>query len=370
MRVLVTGGAGLIGSHLADELLANGYEVVILDNLDPVVHPKGRPAWVPRDARFVEGDLRDPAAVARALEGCEGVFHQAVHGGFSPDWSEMADVNCTGTARLFEAVARSGRVGRLVTASSMAIYGEGWYRCAQHGPFHADSRQVAAREARRWEMPCPACGADAAPHPIPEASDPRPHGTYSASKYFQERLTLSFGHEQGIHAVALRYFLTFGPRQSVYNAYSGICSIFSTQILNGLAPVVYEDGRQSRDIVFVGDVARANRIAFEDPRAGGRVLNVASGASTGIADFARRLARAYGREIEPVCPGRFRLMDTRHMLGDATALRALGWEPSVSLDEGVRRYAEWIGAQGDVRQYFSEVEARLRRLGIVREARA
>jgi dTDP-L-rhamnose 4-epimerase len=370
LRVLVTGGAGLIGSHLVDELLAHGYEVSILDNLDPVVHPRGRPAWIPRDVRFVEGDVRDPAAVDRALEGCEGVFHQAVQGGFSPEGSAMADVNCTGTVRLLEAAARSGRVGRIVTASSMAIYGEGWYRCAAHGPFHAQARPLAAREARRWEMPCPACGADATPHPIPESSDPRPHGIYPASKYFQERTTLSFGQELGVHAVALRYFLAFGPRQSVHNAYSGICSIFSTQILNGLAPVVYEDGRQSRDIVFAGDVARANRIAFEDPRAAGRALNVASGTSTGIADFARGLARAYGRELEPSCPGRFRLMDTRHMLGDATALRALGWEPTVSMEEGVRRYAEWIRAQGDVRQYFTEVEARLRRLGIVREARA
>src|SRR5262245_28415697 len=143
MRVLVTGGAGLIGSHLVDELLEHGYEVSILDNLDPVVHPRGRPAWVPRAARFVEGDVRDPAAVDRALEGCEGVFHQAVRGGFGPESSVMADVNCTGTARLFEAVARSGRVGRLVTASSMAVYGEGWYRCIEHGPFHALGRSVA-----------------------------------------------------------------------------------------------------------------------------------------------------------------------------------------------------------------------------------
>jgi dTDP-L-rhamnose 4-epimerase len=370
LRVLVTGGAGLIGSHLVDELLGRGYEVTILDSLDPVVHPHGRPAWVPREARFVEGDVRDPAACDRALEGCEGVFHQAVYGGFSPEFSVMADVNCTGTARLLEAVARSGRVGRIVTASSMAVYGEGWYRCAAHGPFHGAARTVAAREAGRWEMPCPDCGADAAAHAIPESSDARPHGTYSATKFFQERLTLSFGQDHGIHAVALRYFLTFGPRQSVYNAYSGICSIFSTQILNGIAPVVYEDGRQSRDIVFVGDVARANRIVFEDPRAAGRALNVASGVSTRIADFARLLARAYGREIEPSCPGRFRLMDTRHMLGDATALRGLGWEPEVPVEAGVRRYAEWILAQGDVGQYFTEVEARLRRLGIVREARA
>jgi len=366
----VTGGAGLIGSHLVDELLAHGYDVCVLDNLDRSVHPQGRPAWVPREIRFVEGDVRDPGAVERALEGCEGVFHLAVCGGFQPEFGSMADVNCTGTTRLLEAVARSRRVSRIVVASSMAIYGEGWYSCATHGPFHADARPLASREAGRWELPCPSCGVDAAPHPIPESSDARPHGTYSASKFFQERVTLSLGGDQGLHAVALRFFLTFGPRQSLRNAYSGICSIFSTQILSGIRPVVYEDGRQSRDIVFVDDVARASRLVFEDARAAGRVFNVATGVRTGIADFARLLARAYGRESEPVCPGRFRLMDTRHMQGDATALRALGWEPRVSLEEGVHRYAAWIRTQGDVREYFSAVEVQLRRLGIVREVGA
>ena len=366
----MTGGAGLLGSHLVDELLAHGYDACILDNLDPSVHPKGRPAWVPRGIPFVEGDVRDPAALDRALAGCEGVFHLAIFGGFQPEPAAMADVNCTGTARLLEAVARAKRVSRLVVASSMAIYGEGWYACAADGPFHAEARPLASREAGRWEVACPRCGADALPHPIPESSGARPHGTYSASKFFQERATLSFGRERGLHAVALRYFLSFGPRQSLHNAYSGICSIFSTQILAGRRPVVYEDGRQSRDIVFASDVAAASRLAFEDARADGRALNVATGVSTGIADFARRLARAYGRDTEPVCPGRFRAADTRHMLGDASALRSLGWRPRVPLDEGVRRYADWIGTQGDVREVFSEVEARLRRLGIVREAGA
>ena len=370
MRVLVTGGAGLVGSHLVDELLAHGYEVSVLDNLEPLVHPRGRPAWVPAEVRFVEGDVRDPAAVDRALEGCEGVFHQAVYGGFSPELGRMADVNCTGTARLLEAVARSPRVGRVVTASSMAVYGEGSYRCAEHGPFAGEGRAIAAREAGRWEVPCPACGADATAHAIPESAAARPQGVYSCTKHFQERLTLSFGRERGLHAVALRYFLTFGPRQSLHNAYSGICSIFSTQILHGRAPVVYEDGLQSRDVVFAADVARANRLVFEEPRAAGRVFNVATGVSTRIAEFARALARAYGRELEPSLPGRFRPMDSRHMLGDASALRALGWKPEVPLEEGLRRYAEWIRAQGDVSLYFTAVEAELRRAGIVREARA
>jgi dTDP-L-rhamnose 4-epimerase len=207
-------------------------------------------------------------------------------------------------------------------------------------------------------------------HPICEDSDVRPHGTYSSSKFFQERMTLSQGDELGIHAVALRYFLTFGPRQSVFNPYSGICSIFSTQILNGRSPIVYEDGRQTRDILVAEDVARANRIVFEDPRAAGRVFNVASGVSTSIADFARMLARAYGVDVEPACPSRFRVMDNRHMLGDASALRALGWSARLPVEAGVERYVEWIRRQGELGDPFAEAETRLRQLGIVREARS
>jgi dTDP-L-rhamnose 4-epimerase len=370
VRALVTGGAGLIGSHLVDELLAHDYEVTVLDSLEPEVHPRGRPDWVPAEVRFVEGDVRDPAVLDRALDGCSGVFHQAVYGGFSPEFSKMADVNCTGTARLFEAVKRSGKIERVVTASSMAIYGEGWYRCPVHGPFHGEARQVAARERGRWEVPCRRCDVDCLPHPICEDSDVRPHGTYSSSKFFQERLTLSQGDELGIHTVALRYFLTFGPRQSVFNPYSGICSIFSTQILNGRSPIVYEDGRQTRDILVAEDVARANRVVFEDPSAAGRVFNVASGLSTSIGDFARMLARAYGLDVEPACPNRFRVMDNRHMLGDASALRALGWSPRVPVETGVERYVEWIRRQGELGDPFAEAETRLRQLGIVREARA
>ena len=369
MRVLVTGGAGLIGSHVVDALLARGHEVTILDNLEPEVHPEGRPDWVPSAARFVEGDLRESAVLDDALTGCDAVIHQAVYGGFSDDFSRMADVNCTGTARLFEAVRRSGRVRKVVTASSMAVYGEGWYACAEHGAFHGTVRDVGARERGQWEVACGHCGAPTAPHPIPESSDVTPHGTYACSKYFEERLTLSQGQELGIAAVALRYFLTFGPRQSVHNPYSGICSIFSTRLLNGLAPVVYEDGRQTRDIVFVEDVARANLLALEDARADGRVFNVASGVSTTIADFATWLAEAYGIARRPETPGRFRPMDTRHMLGDARGLAALGWAPRVDVREGLRRYVAWIKTRGDVREHFTRAEERLRALGIVRETR-
>ncbi len=366
MRVLVTGGAGLIGSHLVDELLAAGYDVTILDNLEPEVHPRGRPDWIPDGLRFLEGDVRDPDAVGKALEGCEGVFHLAAYGGFSPEFSRIADVNATGTARLLEGVRRSGAVRRVVTASSMAVYGEGWYRCAEHGPFQGLPRSVERLEQSNWEVPCPTCGADGAPHPIEESRPAVPSSTYAASKYFAERVTLDESRLGAFEGVALRYFLTFGTRQSVHNPYSGIASIFATRLLNGLPPIVYEDGRQTRDVNHVSDVARATRIAFEAPEAAGRVFNVARGESVEVAAFARALARQLGVAIEPETGRRFRPMDNRHMLGDATSLRALGWEPACGLDDGLAGYTEWVRSIGKVDERFAEAEHRLRGAGIVR----
>lgn len=366
MRVLVTGGAGLIGSHVADDLLGAGHEVTVLDNLDPEVHPRGAPDWLRPECRFVQGDIRDAAALDRALAGCTGVIHLAAYGGFSPRFSKIVDVNCTGTARLFEAVRRSGRIERVVAASSMAVYGEGWYRCAAHGAFHGTPRPLARLERGDWSMACGACGASAEPAPISAASDARPESAYASSKFFTERLTLSEGRDLGIAAVALRFFLTFGPRQSVHNAYSGICSIFSTRILNDLPPVVYEDGRQTRDMIYVTDVSRAVCLAFEDPRAAGRVFNVARGRSVAIGDFARMVARVHERDVEPECDGRFRPLDSRHMLGDITDLAALGFRPEVDIAEGLERYVEWIRGIGDVREYFGEAERTLRAAGIVR----
>lgn len=367
-RVLVTGGAGFIGSHLVDELLRTGYAVTVLDSLEPEVHAHGRPDWLPAAARFIHGDVRDAGALDQALEGCHGVFHLAAWGGFAPEPARMADVNCTGTARLFEAVARSGRVRKVVTASSMAVYGEGWYRCAAHGRFHGVARDPARLARGEWSMPCPACGEPAEASAIADDAAPTSLTPYACSKLYQERLTLGCCRELGIAGVALRYFLTFGPRQSVHNPYSGICSIFSVRLINGHRPVVYEDGRQTRDMVYVDDTVQATRLAFENPAADGRVLNVARGESVAVGDLARRLAVAYGCSIEPEIGRRYRPTDSRHMLGDAAALRALGWKPGVDLDEGLRRYAAWFRELAGPRDGFAEAERRLRAAGVVREA--
>ena len=261
MRALVTGGAGLIGSHLVDLLLERGYAVRILDNLDPVTHPAGKPPWVPADAEFVEADVRDAGALWRATVGCDVVFHQAAFGGFAPEPSKMLDVNATGTARVMEAARRCG-VRKVVVASSQAVYGHGEAACPEcwGGSARRSLEQLAEG---RWEPLCPRCGNVATSLKLREASENRPPtpidvpSAYAVSKYAAERLALNLGDEWGLPVVALRYALTYGSRQSLSNPYTGICSIFATRLLNGLPPWIYEDGQQTRDFTYVSDVAAA-----------------------------------------------------------------------------------------------------------------
>jgi dTDP-L-rhamnose 4-epimerase len=366
---LVTGGAGLIGSHIVDLLLRRAYRVRILDNLEPSTHLEGRPAWIPAEAEFIQGDVRNTDDVRRALQGVEVVFHQAAYGGFALELTKMTEVNAGGTARLFEVIRTDGLgVRKIVTASSQAVYGEGKYECARCGPCYPEVRPLEEMERRDWELHCPVCRAVMRPVPIDEGAPLKLNGTYHLTKYFEERLTLGLGREWGIPAVALRYMLTYGPRQSVFNPYTGICSIFSTRFLNGLAPVIYEDGQQTRDFVFVEDVARANLVVMESEAANGRVFNVGSGCGTSILRFAELLRGAYGSQVSPSVPGQYRPVDFRHLVPDTSGLRALGWSPMVSLEEGVGRYARWILSQRQPAEYFTKAEALLQRMRVVRQA--
>jgi len=369
MRALVTGGAGLIGSHIVDLLLERGHSVRILDNLEPTVHLEGRPDWIPKDAEFVEADVRDESAWERCLAGVDTVFHEAAYGGFAPEISKMTAVNALGTTLMFEVIKKKALPIRcVVTASSQAVYGEGLYTCQTHGEFHPPLRSEERFRRGQWEVPCPQCGADAEGGPTRESTDADVTGVYSISKYFEERLTLAMGRELGIGATALRYSLTYGPRQSLFNPYSGICSIFSTRLLNGLPPLIYEDGRQSRDFVFVKDVAAANLLVAEDERANGRVFNVGTGRATTVTDFARKLAKAYGVDIEPETPGFFRPIDLRHLFANTDQLSALGFKPRHSVDDGIAQYVQWIRSGGKPKEYFSRAEEYLKQLRIVRQA--
>jgi dTDP-L-rhamnose 4-epimerase len=266
---------------------------------------------------------------------------------------------------LFELLRDKHPVKKVVTASSQAVYGEGKYRCPYHGPQYPLPRPIEQMKARDWDLHCPHCYRPMAGVPIDERHV-NPLLPYAMSKYMNEILALNLGKLYNIPTVALRYSLTYGPRQSLFNPYTGVCSIFSTRILNNKAPVVYEDGRQTRDFVFVEDVARANVLVAERDEANDQVFNVGTGVATTVLEFVSLLARTYGREhIQPELRADFRPGDFRHLSTDAARLRALGWAPQVPLAEGLRRYAAWITTFASVEEYFSQAEQQLKATRVV-----
>jgi len=368
MKVLVTGGAGFIGSHTVDALLRQGYPVRILDNLTPPVHIEGQvPAYVPRDAEFMLGDVRDRAAWERALDGVEAVFHFAAYQDYLTDFSKFFHVNTVGTALLYEiVVAKKLPIQKIVVASSQATYGEGKYQCERDGIQFPPLRPVEQLMRRDWEPACPACGRVMQPLLTDEARI-NPHNQYAMSKYTQEMVALNFGRRYAIPSVAMRFSIVQGPRQSFRNAYSGILRIFAIRLLSDHAPVCYEDGQQLRDYVSVHDVARANVLVLEDSRANYEVFNVGGGRAITVEQYARLIAQKLGKTIEPQIPGQFRFGDTRHIVSDISKLGKLGWKPCVTLDEIAEEYIAWAREQPDMRDYYADAEIEMKKMGTIRE---
>jgi dTDP-L-rhamnose 4-epimerase len=366
--VLVTGGAGFIGSHLADELLAHGYAVRVLDALDAQVHGEGRkgPAYLDRSVELVVGDTCDKQAVQRALDGVDAVFHFAAAVGVGQSMYEVAHytrTNNLGTAVLLEALIERP-VEKLVVASSMSLYGEGLYRRA--GGEVRDARERSLEQLRRgdWEVRDDD-GEPLQPFPTPETKTPAIASVYALSKFDQERMCLMIGRAYRIPTVAMRFFNAYGPRQSLSNPYTGVLAIFASRLLNGHAPVIFEDGLQQRDFVSVHDVARACRLALEKPQADGKVFNVGSGQPQTVRDIAARLARVMGRpDVRPEILGKYRVGDIRHCFADITkAGTVLGYEPQVTLDKGMAELASWLEGQAAVDR-VSHASAELDRRGL------
>lgn len=367
---LVTGGAGLIGSHVVDEALARGWNVRILDSLEPQTHAAGLPSWVPKDIEFVRGDVRNPDDWQRALAGVDVVFHEAAYGGYMPEIAKFIHVNSYGTALLLETIRNNDLpIRKVVLASSQAVYNEGAYACEVHGHFYGETRPVAQLDVGDFHMHCPECGRSSSPVPTDEAAPMGGENVYAISKADQERLVISFGRATGLPVTALRYSCTYGPRQSLFNPYTGVIAIFCTRIMNDLPPVVYEDGHQSRDLVFVDDVARANLLVATDDRADGKVMNVGTGHAAEIGSLAQLLASKLGKDVEPSIRGEYRPGEMRALISDTRRIEALGFEARVSLEQGIDRYLEWIASQGDIEDYFSEAERRLRERQVVKQAR-
>jgi dTDP-L-rhamnose 4-epimerase len=361
--VLITGGAGFIGSHLADELLRAGYEVRALDLLVEQVHGEAqRPEYLTPDVELIPGDVRNEEVVRGALEGVDAVVHLAARVGVAQSMyqrAEYAAANTAGTAVLLDALAEHP-VRKLVVASSMSIYGEGAYE-----PVAARERTREQLEQRDWE-PRGANGEELHPVPTPETKEPVLASVYALTKYDQELLSLLFGASYGVPAVALRLFNVYGPRQALSNPYTGVLAIFASRLLNDRPPVIYEDGAQRRDFVHVGDVARAFRLALERDGAAGRAVNIGSGRATSILEIADTLARLLGKELEPDLPGTFRAGDIRHCFADVSLARELlGFEAEVALEDGLAELAGWLETQAAT-DHFDRAAAELAERGLTR----
>ena len=341
--ILVTGGAGFIGSHLVDELLEHGYDVRVLDSLIGQVHGAvERPAYLSRAAELQVGDVRDAQAVRKALEGVDAVVHLAARVGVGQSMYEITEytgANSFGTAVLLQALL-DRPVQKLVVASSMSIYGEG-----ATAPVEATERTRDDLEARRFE-PRGAGGETLTPLPTPETKRPANTSVYALTKYDQERLCLVFGEAYAVPTVALRFFNVYGPRQALSNPYTGVLAIFASRLLNERPPLVFEDGGQRRDFVNVADVVRACRLALERDDADGRAVNIGSGESVTVTEIAEQLARVLEVDIAPEVTGRFRAGDILHCFADiALARDLLGYRPAVALADGIAELADWLETQ-------------------------
>jgi dTDP-L-rhamnose 4-epimerase len=367
--ILITGGAGFVGSHLADELLRSGYRVRALDNLDEQVHGKGvdRPGYLDDEVELVRGDVRDPQAVRRALQGVDAVYHFAAAVGVGQSMYEIqryTEVNNVGTAVLLEALAATP-VSRLVVASSMSVYGEGLYQDAAGNVVAPPERSLAELARGEWELRRQ--GDILRPLPTPETKQTSPSSVYALSKLDQEKLCLIVGQAYAIPTVALRFFNIFGTRQALSNPYTGVLAIFAARYLNKRAPLVFEDGLQRRDFVSVLDVARACRLALETEGAEGQVFNIGSGQSYTVAEVAAQMARALGMDdLAPEVTGKYRAGDIRHCFADITrAGEVLGYRPQVTLEQGLEELVGWMVGQ----QAFDGVDdahAELARRGLQR----
>jgi dTDP-L-rhamnose 4-epimerase len=350
--ILITGGAGFIGSHLADELLRCGYRVRVLDNLTPQVHGSAprRPAYLDPEVELVRGDVRDADMVKTALNKVEGVFHLAAAVGVGQSMYQIApytSLNNMGTAVLLQTLIDQPGVQRLVVASSMSIYGEGLYQNADGTISNcAMDRTGTQLRAHQWEV-CNDRNEVLTPVPTPETKAPSLASIYALSKFDQERMCLLVGQAYKIPTVALRFFNVYGPRQALSNPYTGVLAIFASRLMNDKSPMIFEDGLQKRDFVSVYDVARACRLALEAEDAGGRAFNVGSGSAYTVLEIAQRIANVLGKQhIEPDICGKCRVGDIRHCFADIRLARQLlGYTPRISLEQGLQELASWLSTQ-------------------------
>jgi dTDP-L-rhamnose 4-epimerase len=365
MRVLVTGGAGFIGSHLVDRFLRDGFQVRVLDSLLRKVHPYGRPMYLPAGVEFIHGSVTDRDTLRIALQGVDVVSHQAAYQDYMPDFSHFLEVNAVSTALIYELIVQYRLpVMKVIVASSQAVYGEGQYSCPQDGFILPQPRSQQQLAAGDWEVSCPKCGQKAIPLPLQEGHN-NPYNQYAVSKLAGEKAALGLGWLHGIPSVALRYSITQGARQSLYNHYSGICRIFFSRAMQRRPLIVYEDGRQTRDFVHVQDVVDANMLVLEKDEANFQTFNVGSGNPVTVADYAEAVLRKVPSAAGVQISGEYRRGDNRHSVSSVQKLAQLGWRARGDLSTIMDDFLAWIESIGGVPEQISDADAHMRNAGVV-----
>lgn len=349
-KVLIVGGCGFVGSHTADKLLELGHSVTIYDNLSKQVHGNGFPAYVSREAEFIEGDVRDLQSLSAAVRGIDVIYHLAATVGVGQSMYEISSYmasNVQGTANLLQAILDAkSEPQKLIVASSMSIYGEGRYACSHCGDIAPSPRSAAQLKQKQWEIDCPQCGRTAMPTSTDEEKPLHCSSIYALSKKAQEEVCLLFGRTYGIQVVALRYFNIYGPRQALSNPYTGVAAIFASRLMNGKPPIVFEDGLQLRDFVNIHDIVQANVLAMCSNHADGMALNVGSGEPISVCDVAREIAFMLGAEIPFEISGHYRAGDIRHCYADISNIsQTLGYAPKVELRDGMAELVGWLKSQ-------------------------
>lgn len=365
MRVLVTGGAGFIGSHLVDRFLREGYQVRVLDSLDSKIHPRGLARPFPARVEFLHGDVTDRNTLLAALRDVDVISHQAAYQDYMTDFSRFMTVNAVGTSLLYELIVKERlKVKKIIVASSQAVYGEGQYTCYEHGFFLPMPRSLEELSRGIWDVRCPHCSRKAESCLLVEERV-NPFNQYAVSKLAQEKIALGLGWLHGIPTVALRYSITQGPRQSLFNQYSGICRIFVGRALKHAPLIIYEDGLQTRDFVHVSDVVDANMLVLANDTADFRALNVGSGRSTSVLEYANLVRVRLSSDVEPCLTGEFRRGDNRNSVSSIEELKKLGWTPRHDLAAILDDFLEWIDEIGGIPEQLQDAYGDMKKSGVV-----
>lgn len=368
-KILITGGAGFIGSHTVDLLLKKGYKVKVLDNLQKRVHPKGKPNYLSKEVEFIKGDVANPKDLLKSLKGIDAIYHFAAYQDYLPDFSHFIHTNTESTALIFELILQHKLpIKKIVFASSQAVAGDGKWKCPDHGEFWAAQRPLKQLENGQWGLKCPKCSKETT-NVLMTEDIVKPITTYGISKYAIELLADILGKKYGISTVCMRYTYVQGPRNSIYNAYSGIARVFAQRILNGKSPILFEDGLGLRDYLSVYDVAAANLLVLEDSRANGKVYFVGGGKGYTNLEFAKVMLKAFNSHLEPEISGIFRVGDTRSTVSSIEAIGRLGWKPKISLEESMKQYREYLISLGPIEDRSEEAFQKMIQAGVIRKVK-